>query len=80
LDTATFIKFPLPTQPTFAQNLAHVVLRNYILGVVKCCDFIRREFQRETVYEVPLDIFMRIDSVGGRCLDKYGRFKLAELD
>lgn len=38
-------------EPTFEENLCETVLTSYILGVIKCCDFIRQELQKGNVYE-----------------------------
>jgi hypothetical protein len=52
LASATFLA-TLPTlEPTFEQNLIFVVLRSYIVGVVRGCDCIREELQKGNIYEV----------------------------
>jgi hypothetical protein len=52
LESATFIKNTPSENPSFEERLVTVVLRNYILGVVKCCDCVRTELQKGNIYEV----------------------------
>ena len=52
LESATFLKSLPSLEPTFEQNLLAVVLRAYILAVIKCTDNIRKELQKGNIYEV----------------------------
>ena len=54
LESATFLK-TLPSQNrSFRENLLAVVLRGYVLAVIKCTDSIRKELQKGNIYEVCL--------------------------
>ena len=58
LESATFLKSLPSLEPTFEQNLLAVVLRAYILAVIKCTDNIRKELQKGNIYEVYLWIIV----------------------
>lgn len=52
LESATFLKSLPSLAPTFEENLLAVVLRGYVLAVIKCTDNIRKELQKGNIYEV----------------------------
>jgi len=52
LESATFLKRLPSLEPSFEANLLAVVLRAYILAVIKCTDNVRRELQKGNIYEV----------------------------
>lgn len=54
LHTATFFKEPLSLDSKQGEPLVGIVLRSYILGVIKCCECMVAELRKGNIYEVPV--------------------------